>query len=65
MTLDVVINLRASVWYSLCRMVREHNYSNYYSKLITAEVPWRKQGSVHKYACHTLARTKYLQTKGS
>ena len=67
MILDVIINLRASVCYSLSRMVREHTGNNQptliskscvvcpiiHSKQNTAGVPWREQGSVHKYACHT------------
>ena len=66
MTLDVIINLRASVCYSLSRMVREHKGNNQptlisessvvcpiiHSKQTIAWVPWREQGSVHKYACH-------------
>ena len=64
MTLDVIINLRASVCHSLSRMAREHMQKNQptltsescvvcpiiHSKHITAWVPWREQGYVHKYA---------------
>ena len=66
MTLDVIIYLRASVCYSLSRMVCEHTGNNQptlisescvvcpiiHSKQITARVSWREQGSVHEYACH-------------
>ena len=61
MALDVIMNLRASVCYSLSRMVREHTGNNHptlisescvvcpiiHSKQISARVPWREQGSVH------------------